>query len=411
MTRNRPNPQNQRSLLESIAGFRAATSHLLDGLNELEQLPSHLMLADVEPGTRTATDYLAVGVKATDLRRALGSVSAQLDLVDALTQGSERDRLRALSAPFDLGLRASAAQPVSLAAAVALIRTRLDALVDFVARIDQVWLQNLSRLDAANKTLNRLDAEVASLGIVEPLLGRTRQRVEHLKDLLMTDPLAAEADVGAEIDRLVADAARHVSMARLGRDNLDSDLADTEVLLANLRVLRSRAHAALDESRAKLVDVPNPVVVPAASVLDGQGGLAEQLDDVNEAMGRPQASSQPDWAVQRSRLDNWLRTAKKLEAQLTDAVERNGAGLARRHELRGAFGAFEAKMAALGRAEDPQLMDTVDEVWNELYTAPTHLDRAADGLARLANALRSTPAADPDDRPSGEARSITGQQP
>ncbi len=392
MTVNRPNPQNQRSLSESLRGFRIASGHLADGLNEVEQLPSHLMLADVAPGSKTAVDYQALGVTAVDLRRGLQAIGAHLDLVEA--PSSERDALAMLSTPFDLGLPVDRPKPVSLAAAIPLLRTKLDALVDFVARIDRIWLQNLSRLDAANKTLNRLDTEVAGLGIVEPLLGRTRQRVEGLKELLMTDPLAAESDTGAEIDRLVAEAARHVSSARSGRDNLDSDLAETEVLLASLRVLRNRAQAALDESQAKIVDPPNLVVVPTALVLDGSGGLGEQLDEVNEAMGRPHASSQPDWAVQRSRLDRWLQTARNLESQLAEAVDRNSVGLDRRHELRGAFGAFEAKMAALGRAEDPLLMDIVDEVWNELYTAPTDLVRAAGGLARLAESLRSTTESD-----------------
>ncbi len=380
---------------ESLRGFRAAIGHLFDGLTELEESPSYLMLADLAPGTETAVGYRALGVTLADLRRAMDAITSQLDRVEMLAASSEREALRALSSPFDLGLSsggsAASARQVVLASAIGVVRTKLDAVADFVARIDRIWLANLSRLEAAGATLDRLDGEVANLGIVEPLLGRTRDRVDRLKDLLMSDPLAAEANIGAEIDRLVSDAARHVSAARAGRDNLDSDLAQTEVLLANLRVLRNRAEAALKESQAKIVGPANLVMVPTAAVLDGPGGLADQLDEVNAAMGRSHASSQPDWAVQRSRLDRWLGTARRLESQLLDAVDRNNAPMSRREELRGAFGAFEAKMAALGRAEDLQLTELVDEVWNELYTAPTDLDRAAEGLSNLAEELRSSP--------------------
>lgn len=379
----------QISVAESAGRLREAAYHLIDGLNELEQSPSHIMLADVQPGTHTAVEYQALGVTAGGVRRALDTIVNQLDLVESLAATSSRDALEAFTTRFQLPLDAKA-RTVSLPEAITATRTRLDVLADFVARIDRTWLQNLSRLDAATETLNRLDDEVSALGIVEPLLARTRQRVGELKAVLMNDPLSVSADNEVEIDRLVADAAGHVAQARAGHENLGSDLAQTEVLLAGLRVLRNRAQAALEESAAKITSPANPVMVPAASVLDGPGGLAEQLDEVLRAMEKPQASSQPTWAVQRNQLDRWLSTARRLERQLSEAVDRNTAGLDRREELRGAFGAFEAKMAALGRAEDPELTEIVDRVWNELYTAPSDLDIASEALADLAGALRST---------------------
>ncbi len=153
--------------------------------------------------------------------------------------------------------------------------------------------------------------------------------------------------------------------------------------MASLRTLRARAEAAATECASKVVAPDRLVRVPSASVIDGDGGLADRLDELFERA--PTVS----WNQKRSLLDGWLATARKLEKQLARAEKANRMPLEQREELRGRLEAYRAKIAAVGKAEDLELTAIVDDARNELYTAPTDLENAAAAIETLAERLRS----------------------
>ena len=199
----------------------------------------------------------------------------------------------------------------------------------------------------------------------------------------MADPLALTTDGdGAQLDAAVAGAASQVAALRSGHDRLEADLGGAEELLAGLRSLRARAQAAVSESEAKVVDPEGLIRVPSTAVLDGPGGLADRLDDIVR-------NAEASWDQRRTLVDGWLSTARRLEAQLQKAETANRAPLARREELRGLLRAYQAKISAVGRAEDLELTTVADRARVELYTAPADLSRAAATIDELARRLRT----------------------
>lgn len=263
------------------------------------------------------------------------------------------------------------------------VRQGYDELRPVVSEIESLWQTVLPRIDAARTTLARLTAEVEALGVPEPLIARAQALADDLADRLVTDPLAVVEGDGDRLDEGVAAAAKQVSSVLTSHASLDEDLAGTEEQLARLRLLRNRAAAAGDRARAKIADPDGLIRVPSSSVLDGPRGLGERLDDLL-ATGSGAA-----WNQRRSLLDQWLDTAGQLERQLQRALDANQAPLAARDELRGRLTAYQAKISAVGRAEDLALTDLVDEARQELYTAPTDLVTAATTIDELAGRLRS----------------------
>ncbi len=262
-------------------------------------------------------------------------------------------------------------------------RRRYDAIRGWVSEVNALFLEILPRIDAARTTLNRLEAEVTALGVPEPLIGRARALADDLEQRLVGDPLAVSTDDGPHLDGEIAAAAAQVASLRTGHDRLEADLGSTEELLASLRLLRARAQAAANEARAKVAGPEGLVQVPSSAVLDGAGGLAGRLDEI---VAR---STNTTWDQRRGLLDSWLATARRLEAQLARAEVANRQPLVRRDELRGRLRAYQAKISAVGKAEDLELTALADQARTELFTASTELGRAAATIAELARRLRS----------------------
>jgi len=61
--------------------------------------------------------------------------------------------------------------------------------------------------------------------------------------------------------------------------------------------------------------------------------------------------------------------------------------LGRREELRGLLGAYQAKAARLGAAEDPGLTERFDRARGLLWTAPCDLAAAADAVTGYQQAV------------------------
>lgn len=386
--------------LVGVAGLERLTTTvngLRAGIVELEQSPSYMMLRDARPGTATAAEYATATRQAGDFWPLLEALTDRIETIrhivarDGLTVADDRnarkidDVNRMLSEPLTVVL-GDGSHSLPAAAALGLLHQRYDAVHHGVGRIDRIWLDVLPRVEAARETVERLAAEADTLGVVEPLIGRALARADDLAERLLIDPISVGDSEGPDLDLAVADAARQMAGLRTGHDKLGDDLARTEEVLAALRVLRSRAAAAATEARQKIVAPDGLVTVPARTIIDGPGGLADRLDDLLELTGEHAGST--NWTRQRTVLDQWLTMAERLERQLTEAERRNRQDLDRRDELRGRLGAFSAKMAATGHAESPTAMELAEAAWTELYTAPSDLDAAETAIAKLADELR-----------------------
>lgn len=372
--------------LTILEHHEAALASLRAGLVDLEALPSYLMVTNDELGPDTQAK---IGTAADEADRlwplinaadgALGHIRAYFDQNGA--KGKHGAEIRRLLTDPWVTVEGDS-RPLTVAQTLQSYRKRYEAIRGVVTQINELWLALLPRIDAARATLNRLDAEIEDLGVPEPLVGRARALATDLEQRLVTDPLGVVEGDGPQLDAQVAAAAEQVASLRAGRDNLDADLGSTEQLLASLRLLRAQAEAAASEARAKVVDPENLVRVPAAAVLDGPNGLAERLDELFTTKG-------VSWAQRRALLDSWLGTARKLERQLRKAEAANRGPLARRDALRGRLRAYQAKMAAVGKAEDMELTEIVDGARSELFTAPTDLAAAAAAIDELARRLRT----------------------
>lgn len=376
-------PGDLRAVLErhqsAVAGLRA-------GLADLEVSPSYLMLTGSGVGPVTASRLGSTTVSTEELWATLQAASGALDEVATHIdtnglRGRHRERAADLLSQRWVGDPGGPHR--SIGELVDAARTGYDQLRPLVAEIDQLWLAVLPRLDAAKASLARLEAEVTGLGVPEPLVGRARAVAQDLEQRLVGDPLSVSLSDGDELDAQVAAAARQVSSMLAGRAALDADVGQTEQLLAELRVLRARAAAARTQAETKLVDPGDLVRVPSTEVFDGPGGLAGQLDQI---LG---LGSDTPWNHRRGLLDTWLTTVERLSGQLQRALEANTAPLDRRRELRGRLRAYQAKVSAVGRAEDLDLTALVDQARAELYTAPTDLGRATTIIDELARSLRS----------------------
>ena len=83
-----------------------------------------------------------------------------------------------------------------------------------------------------------------------------------------------------------------------------------------------------------------------------------------------------------------MRRHLAAAAAETDISERSVAtALGRRDELRGLLGAYKAKAARLGVAEDPGLTERYDQAHGLLWTAPCDLAAAATGVTGYQQAI------------------------
>lgn len=375
--------------------YGAAEGRIAANLLDLHNHPTYELLTSGALTGTTARRLGAIAAAAPTLWTDLDALGATLREARALRaegrmNGDRRARLAELltgpSVRVDVGTTPLgerdlldpelAETRVSIEDLLARLRDRYEPLRDGIAAIDAVWRDVLPRLDAADVTAGELAGELSELGAVEPSVGRLQRLVVEVRTRVMDDPLGLDPDTGVELDRSAADAARHVGELRRSHEELDADLARTEVLVAEARSLRSRAAVALAEARAKIVRPDGLTQVPSEAAVDELARRGAELRGSTES-----------WQHTRAGLDAFLRLAERLVAQLTEAERRNRHPIERRDQLRGLLSAYRAKAAALGLIELPTITDLTDEAHTELYTSPTNLPRAAGLVESVAEAI------------------------
>jgi hypothetical protein len=275
----------------------------------------------------------------------------------------------------------SGRENLTVVEAVTRMRRSFSQITEVVSAAEQVWNEMTSRLDAVGSELGRVMPLAASLAdeALNGNLSAAQGKLARLRETLSTDPLSlwlggsdpntGPVDTsGADrlTERIAATVTRIDELARL-RDDAQQRIAEVTKAATAARAAYEDATAAWQRAAAKIAAGALPA--QPAGFTDPSTRIADL--DALLAAGRLTRLS--------SELDQLDRDLAGLTTGLRD-TERAVAGvLSQRAELRGLLGAYQAKAARLGAAEDPGLTERYDRARGLLWTAPC--DLAAAGAA------------------------------
>ena len=275
-------------------------------------------------------------------------------------------------------------EDLTLATAVARMRGAFKSVTEVVSAAEHVWTEVAGRLDAVGAELARVTPLAAALGD-EALTGNltaAQGKLARLRDTLNSDPLALWQPGGAVdtsgadrlAERVTAAASRVDELARL-RDEAHQRVAAVAAAAAAARSAREDAVAAWQQAAAKIAAGALPP--PPADLAD----LSGQLDGLSSMLADGR------WTRLASELDLLDRELATATAGFKGAERAVVAAMAKRDELRGLLGAYKAKAARLGAAEDAGLAERYDQARDLLWTAPCDLAAAEAAVAGYQQAV------------------------
>jgi hypothetical protein len=278
----------------------------------------------------------------------------------------------------------SGREELTLATAVARMRGAFSSVTEVVSAAEHVWTEMAGRLDAIGAELARVSQDADTLGD-EALTGNlaaAQGKLARLRDTLNSDPLAlwqgnGKVDTsGADRlqERVTAAATRADELVRL-RIDAHQRIAEVTAAAATARSAREDAVAAWQEAATKIVAAALPP--PPADLADQSARLA--------GLGTLLAGGR--WTRLGSELDLLDRELATVTASFREAERAAAAALARRDELRGLLGAYKAKAARLGAAEDASLAERYARARDLLWTAPCDLTAAGAAVAGYQQAV------------------------
>jgi hypothetical protein len=283
----------------------------------------------------------------------------------------------------------SGRENLTVVEAVTRMRRSFSQITEVISAAEQVWNEMTSRLDAVGGELGRVTPLAASLAdeALNGNLSAAQGNLTRLRETLNTDPLslwlggsdsqAGPVDTsGADRleERVAATVARIDELVRL-RDDAQQRIAEVTRAAGAARAAYEDATAAWQRAAAKIAAGALPAQ-PA-----GFADLSARIADLDAllAAGR--------WTRLSSELDQLDRALAGLTTSLR-AAERAVAGvLGQRDELRGLLGAYQAKAARLGAAEDPGLTERYDRARGLLWTAPCDLAAATAAVTSYQQAV------------------------
>ena len=377
-------------------------------LLELDTSFGKQLLEGAELTGETKRRWDATAVTLATLWQVYSAYSAVVDqAADAVTRHPGPRELAAITAlltgrsvqlasgPAPLAgrdLADSGREDLTLATAVARMRGAFAAVTGVVSAAEQVWTDVAGRLDAAGAELARVTPLAGSLGdqALTGDLAPAQGQLAALRDTLNSDPLAlwrgpggspsAVDTSGADRlqERVAAAGTRVDELVRL-RDDARRRIAEVATAAAAARSAREDAVAAWRQATAKIAAAALPPEPAEAADLSARlAGLDTLL-----AGGR--------WTRLGSELDLLDRELAAATARFREAERAVVAATAQRDELRGLLGAYKAKAARLGAAEDPGLAERYDRARDLLWTAPCDLDAAAAAVDAYQRAVLGVP--------------------
>jgi len=283
----------------------------------------------------------------------------------------------------------SGREDLTVVAAVTRMRRSFGQITEVVSAAEQVWNEMTGKLDTAAAELGRVTPLAASLGD-EALTGNltaAESELARLRGTLSSDPLslwrggpdpAAGIVDTSSVDRLqervAAAATRTEELVRV-RDDARRRIADLTTAAAAARAAYEDSAAAWQRAAAKIATEALPAQPSGLADLSTRlAGLDTLL-----AAGR--------WPRLASELDEIERELAGAAARFREAERTVVSALGRRDELRGLLGAYQAKAARLGAAEDPGLAERYDRARGLLWTAPCDLTAAADAVTGYQQAV------------------------
>ncbi|RJL34598.1 hypothetical protein D5H75_05865 [Bailinhaonella thermotolerans] len=291
------------------------------------------------------------------------------------------------------GLLGDAGEHVTLAGALTRMSAAFDTATAVVAAADAAWSGLLPRLEAAEKAWQEARAHLAALvppGAGAPPYGETPEigRARRLERELD----AARALVRGDPLSLVRDGHADTS----GLDRLTGEIGALRAVLAEAVRLRE----GYGERRRELGGRVDEVAVAEEEAAALRARVVGRIANVSPPeVPRLSAALRERLAAldslrERGRWAELARRAGELERSADDALRRvravrDSAGglLDRRDELRGRLGAYRAKAARLGYAEDLRVSELHRRAHDLLWTAPCDLRAATAALAEYRRAL------------------------
>ncbi|MEV5613594.1 hypothetical protein [Streptomyces sp. NPDC052225] len=302
---------------------------------------------------------------------------------------------------------AKLSQRFTLAALVERMNDLYASSLDMVVAADAVWSALPARIDLLAAELGRTRQLAHSVGVRpgEHPAGDDLERITgaltRLREEVISDPLTywqkaqgSSAPGGGRPDTSAYDRqARALEEVRREIEAVLGVRQDAEARLAKLRDVLSRADRTLAEARSARGEVLAKIAASEVPAVSGPPtALQEQL-----AM-----------AAEYRRHGQWHRLSpllESLESKAEDELLRARESLtavtqplAVRAELRGRLDAYKAKVARLGFAEDPFLVERYDAARRMLWSAPCDLRVAEEAVLRYQRAAADVLAAPSDQR-------------
>jgi hypothetical protein len=328
------------------------------------------------------TAYSAVVDRAAEMlpgvRRAAGRV---LPDITAIFNAPSVRLPGGSSAVAQGNITGTAEQAVTMVAAVREMRRLFAGVADVVNAAETVWNAVADQLQQVAADLGA--ARERSGGIEDDVLAGALAVAEadlaQLREVVNGDPLPlwhrGQVDT-ARLDRLRERAAAAVSRAAelaALRADADQRIATVAAAVTAARDAWQAGMAARERAAAKIAAAP-----PAPPGVHDLAQRLAGLDDLRAA-GR--------WSRLAAELDQLEGQAAAAASDCRDVERQAAALLDRREELRGLLGAYQAKAARVGGAEDSLLEYRYDRAHNLLWTAPCDLSAAADAVTGYQQAV------------------------
>src|SRR5215472_578750 len=280
------------------------------------------------------------------------------------------------------GLTETGKSDLTLAAAVQEMKRAFASVADVVAGAESVWNETADGLSEIGTQLAEAKEQLGDVSDdeVTGALAAAEEELGQLRGLLNSDPLALWHGDGVDTTRLerlrkqsAAVAARAADVARL---RADAQQRIAAAAVATVTAARENAAAARERAEAKIAATGLPAPADAAG-LEARLAALDKL----KAAGR--------WARLAAELDTIDAEAAAATQQCREAQRAAEALLGRRDELRGLLGAYQAKAARLGAAENTELSTLYLQAQDLLWTAPCDLDASAAAVTRYQRAIGS----------------------
>ncbi|MFE2554511.1 hypothetical protein OG361_14060 [Streptomyces sp. NBC_00090] len=267
--------------------------------------------------------------------------------------------------------------------------------LDLVVTADAVWSALPARIDLLAAELGRTRSLAHSVGVrpgehpAGDELEDITAELTALRSQVITDPLAfwrpaagSSAPGGGRPDTVRYDRAA-LALEDIRRE-IEAVLAvrqDSEDRLLRLRDVLSRADRTLTEARSARGEVLAKI---AASEVPAVSGPPTALQERLVAAAEYRRHAQ--WHRLSPLLESLEREAEDELTRARESLTAVTAPLAVRAELRGRLDAYKAKVARLGAAEDPLLIERYDTARRMLWSAPCDLRAAEQAVLRYQRA-------------------------